>query len=63
MKKQKTLDKIIQDIASLEERLSPVTDMTAVGEFTTKKIREHLRTLTAIVGELAIDVRSMQEGK
>lgn len=63
IKKQKPIDDVIAGIGRLQERLSPVTDMAAAGEFTPKQLREHLRTLTAIVADMTIEIKTMQEGK
>ena len=48
------IDAVIVDIANLSERLLPVGE---IGEMTNKRCREHLLTLTKIVGELAMIVK------
>lgn len=60
---KKSIDLVIGRIAHLQEKLLPVTDMGAVEEFTAKKVREHLRELTAIVGEMAMDVKELMDGR
>jgi hypothetical protein len=55
------IKKIIADLVLLHEKLSPVTGMAAVEEFTPKRMREHLRELTAIVGDMAMDVKELKD--
>jgi hypothetical protein len=62
-KKLKPIDAVVLRTARSQERLSPVTEMSGIGEFTPKKIREHLRELTAIVADMTMEIKTMQEGK
>ncbi len=55
MAKPKPIDEVIARTADLSERLSPVS--AEVADFTPRRYREHLRTLTEIVGELAIEIK------